>query len=172
MRKCLIALGWMSIAGWLWGAAPTPLEGKWKLDVAESSTVLPWTDITLEITAQGDTLRLHRKLFWTVAKQGDETIIVKPDDRTVTASPLSFWLDGGYNNAYLGGDHQARAVAGWLDHGRILRVDLDVALLMQQGDYPVHVHREYRLSSDRKTLRVFELRSTRDQALTFVYHRL
>jgi hypothetical protein len=172
MRKRLLVLWcWICPLGCGLAAGASPFEGTWKLDTARSSSVRPWISITLAIAAKGETLELQRALVWTPGKQATETLVVQPDDHTVTASPVKFWVDSAYGNAYLSGDHQLHAKAGWLDHGRILRVDLEATLNLQQGDYPVHVYREYRLSADHNTLKVYELRSTRDQALTFIYTR-
>ena len=164
---CLICSG-----GFCFAADFSPWKGKWKLDPDRSSSAKPWESITLEIAAKGDTLELRREFAWGEARHATELIVAQPDDRTVTDNPLKYWVDTWYNNAYIGGDHQQHVKAGWLDQGRILRLDIDLKLELQQGDYPVHIYREYRLSTDQNTLKVFELRSTRDQALTFIYTRI
>jgi hypothetical protein len=174
MRKHLLvalSLCWICSAGFGFAADASPFEGRWKLDPARSSSVRPWVNIALEITPKGKTVELKRTLFWTIAKQGTELLVVQPDDHTVTDNPAKYWFDSAYNNAYIGGDHQQHIKAGWLDGGRILRLEITLSLEMQQGDYPVHIYREYRLSADHNTLKVYELRSTRDQALTFTYTR-
>ena len=171
IKRLLVLLCWICPLGCALAAGASPFEGTWKLDPARSSSVRPWVSITLEIAAKGETLELHRALVWTPGKLGSELLAVRPDDHTVTHNPVQFWLDNAYGNAYLGGDHQIHATAGWLDGGRILRLELNLTLNLQQGDYPVHVYREYRLSADHNTLKVYELRSTRDQALTFIYTR-
>ena len=59
----------------------------------------------------------------------------------------------------------------WLDGGRVLKVETNLQLEAQQGDHPVHLYQEYRLSADGRTLRCYELRSTRDEAMVYVFTR-
>ena len=92
--------------------------------------------------------------------------------QTVTANPIGYWLDTWYTNVYIGGDHQKQVTGEWLDGGRVLKLESRLALEAQQGDHPVHIYDEYRLSPDGNTLTQYELRSTRDQAMTYVFHRI
>jgi len=96
---------------------------------------------------------------------------LKTDGVTVTRVPVAYWLDTWYNNTYIGSDGAKRVRGEWLDGGRILKVETTLMLKSQQGDVPVHLYDEYRLSPDGRTLTLFELRSTRDQVLTFVFTR-
>ncbi len=96
---------------------------------------------------------------------------MKTDGKTVTANPVTYWLDTWYTNVYIGGDRQKRVTAEWLDGGRVLKVETKLFIEAQQGDHAVHVYDEYRLSADGKTLKVYELRSTRDEALVYYYTR-
>lgn len=172
MTKYLwIGLCWLGVTTLALANETSPFVGKWKLDLEHSSAVKPWTSITLDVAPAEHGLAFHRHLFWSNLKQTDETIVLRPDDGVMTENAVPFWVESAYSNAYLGGDRKLHVKAGWLDHGRILKAEIDAAVDVQQGDYPVHIYREYRLSADRQTLRVFELRSTRDQALTFIYTR-
>jgi hypothetical protein len=172
MRKHLFAvLCWLSAGGLCFATDASSFAGKWKLDAARSSSVKPWETVDMEIAVKGDSLEISRALTWTQHRHVSDLIVVKPDDQTVTVNPLKYWVDTWFNNAYIGGDHAQHVKGGWLDRGRILRLDINFALELQQGDYPVHVYREYRLSTDHNTLEIYELRSTRDQPLTFLYTR-
>jgi hypothetical protein len=53
----------------------------------------------------------------------------------------------------------------------VLKLETNLVLEAQQGDHPVHIYDEFRLSPDGRTLTQFQLRSTRDQALVYVYNR-
>lgn len=167
----VLLIGWVGLASPGFAADASPMVGKWKLDAARSSSFKPWDAIDMEIVAKGDALQITRKLTWTLDRKSEDVLTVKPDDTTVTVNPLKYWVDTWFNNAYIGGDHAQHVKGGWLDGGRILRLDINFDLELQQGDYPVHVYREYRLSTDHNTLKVYELRSTRDQPLTFIYTR-
>lgn len=172
MRKYLLAvLCWLGAGGLCWATDAAAFAGRWKLDAARSSSIKPWDAVDLEISLKGDAVEIARRLTWTLDRKSEDVITVRPDDRTVTVNPLKYWVDTWFNNAYIGGDHALHVKGGWLDRGRILRVDIDLALELQQGDYPVHIYREYRLSADHRELRVYELRSTRDQPLAFIFTR-
>jgi|GEM_PF-2042769 len=73
---------------------------------------------------------------------------------------------------YLGGpEHSKRVLAEWLDGGRVLKVESYFKLETQQGDHRVHLYEEYRLAPDGQRLTVYKLRSTQDQALTYMDQR-
>lgn len=147
------------------------LAGKWKLDLAHSSQIKPWDQEKLAITITNDTVDIKRHLDWGTARNADDTTTLKTDGTTVTRVPVTFWLDTWYNNVYIGGDGCKRVRGEWFDGGRVLKVETSLVLKAQQGDVPVHIYDEYRLSPDGRTLTLFELRSTRDQTLTFVFIR-
>ncbi len=148
-----------------------PLAGNWKLDPARSSQIKPWTSERLAISAKGDTTKIHRFLSWGSERKADDLTTVRTDGVTVTSVPVTYWLDTWYNNTYIGGDGTKRVRGEWLDGGRILKIETTLMLKSQQGDVPVHLYDEYRLSPDGRILTLFELRSTRDQVLTFVFTR-
>jgi hypothetical protein len=151
--------------------APETLAGIWALDIARSTPVRPWDKQTLTIAVNGDTVVLTRDLAWgTDRKAGDKTT-VKTDGTTSTANPVGYWLDTWYTNVYIGGDHQKHVTGEWLDNGRVLKLETKLAIEAQQGDHPVHIYDEYRLSADGKTLKLVELRSTRDEALVYYFTR-
>jgi hypothetical protein len=153
-------------------AAEKPsLAGRWKLNPALGSSLKPWDSETLVIAVQGDLVRIDRSLGWGPDRQVSDSTSLKTDGRTVLANPVAYWLDSWYNNAYIGGDHLKRVSGGWIESGRILKIETEISLDAQQGDFPVHIYDEYRVSADGLTLRLFELRSTRDQALMYVFTR-
>lgn len=147
------------------------LSGQWKLDPALGSSIKPWTCETLVITVQGDAVRIDRKLVWEPDRRVSDSTSLLADGRTITTDSVPYWFDSWYNNAFIGTDHLKRVWGGWLGSGRVLKVETALSLEAQQGDVPVHIYDEYHLSADGRTLRLFELRSTRDQALTYVFTR-
>lgn len=147
------------------------LAGTWKLDAAASSPIKPWETSTLVITVDGPRVELTRTLTWGKERRATDVTRAVTDGRTFVATPLTYWLDTWYNNAYIGGDKQQHVTAEWLDSGRVLKLERRLTLNAQQGDVPVHIYDEYRLSPDGRTLKLFELRSTRDQPLVFVFTR-
>lgn len=151
--------------------APSRLAGTWALDVARSTPIRPWDQLTLTLAATGDTVVITRHLAWGADRKVDDTTTVKTDGKTVTANPVGYWLDTWYTNVYIGGDHRKHVTGEWLDGGRVLKVETNLQLEAQQGDHPVHVYDEYRLSADGRTLKLYELRSTRDEPMAYVFTR-
>lgn len=154
-------------------AAETPagLAGTWVLDVARSTPIRPWDVQTMTIAVTGDRVVITRNLAWGSDRKVSDTTIAKTDGKTSTANPVGYWLDTWYTNAYIGGDHQKHVTAEWLDSGRVLKLETSLVIEAQQGDHPVHLYDEYRLSADGRTLKLYELRSTRDEALVYLFTR-
>lgn len=148
------------------------LAGKWKIDVEKSSAIRPWDRRGLDITVEGSTVQIVRHLAWGGRDRKVEDITrVTPDGQTVTNNPVGYWLDTWYTNVYIGGDHHKQVTGEWIDGGRVLKLETNLVLEAQQGDFPVHIYDEFRLSPDGRTLTQFQLRSTRDQALVYVFNR-
>lgn len=151
--------------------APSGLAGTWVLDADRSAPIRPWDKQTLTVAVRGDSVVLTRNLAWGADRKVDDTTVAVTDGKTVTANPVSYWLDTWYTNVYIGGDHVKRVTAEWLDGGRVLKLETKLVIEAQQGDIPVHLYDEYRLSADGKTLKLYELRSTRDEALVYTFTR-
>jgi len=150
---------------------PSKLAGIWSLDIARSTPIRPWDHATVTIAVTGDTVVVTRNLAWGADRKASEVTTAKTDGKTVTASPVTYWLDTWYTNVYVGGDHQKHVTGEWLDGGRVLKLETNLFLEGQQGDHAVHLYDEYRLSADGQTLKLYELRSTRDEALVYLFTR-
>ena len=168
---CLACL--MTSAGLSLRAADVPatLAGNWALDVARSTPIRPWDLQTMTIAVTGDSVAITRNLAWGADRKVSDTTTVVTDGKTVTANAVGYWLDTWYTNVYIGGDHQKHVTAEWLDGGRVLKLETKLFIEAQQGDHAVHIYDEYRLSADGKTLKLYELRSTRDEALVYYFTR-
>ena len=151
--------------------SPAGLAGNWTLDVARSAPIRPWDSQSMTIAVTGDSVVITRHLAWGTDRKVSDTTTVKTDGKTSTANPVGYWLDTWYTNVYIGGDHRKHVTAEWLDGGRVLKLETNLALEAQQGDHPVHLYDEYRLSADGRTLKLFELRSTRDEAMVYIFTR-
>ena len=168
-----VCLGLALAAGFAARAADTPagLAASWTLDVARSTPIRPWDVLKLDIAVAGDTATITRHLAWGADRKVDDTTTVKTDGKTSTANPVGYWLDTWYTNVYIGGDHKKHVTGEWLDGGRVLKLETTLQLEAQQGDHPVHIYDEYRLSADGRTLKLYELRSTRDEPLVYFFTR-
>ena len=173
IRHALLAAGVAALLTLAAGAAESPhIAGHWKIDLAQSTAIKPWERAELTITVAGDAVEIVRRLQWGPDRKVADTTRAVADGHTFTVNPVEHWLDTWYTNVYIGGNRQKQVTATWLDSGRVLKLESNLVLEAQQGDYPVHVYTEYRLSPDGNTLRQFELRSTRDQALVYVWRRV
>ena len=150
---------------------PATVAGSWALDVARSMPIRPWDKQSMTIAVTGDTVVITRHLAWGADRKVSDTTTVRTDGKSVTANPVGYWLDTWYTNVYVGGDNQKQVTAEWLDGCRVLKLESNLQLEAQQGDHPVHLYDEYRLSADGRTLKLFELRSTRDEPLVYIYTR-
>jgi len=166
---CLALLGLGAVSSR--AADSAGFAGKWKLEAGRGSSIKPWDGETLVVSLQGDTVKMDRHLSWGHDRRVSDSTTLKADGRTVTSNPVAFWLDTWYSNAYIGGDHCKRVLASWIEPGRVLAVETSLSLELQQGDVPVHIHDEYHRSSDGRTLTLLEIRSSRDQALSYVFAR-
>ena len=151
--------------------APAGLAGTWSLDIARSTPIRPWDHDSVTIALTGDTAVITRNLAWGADRKASDVTTVKTDGKTVTAGPVGYWLDTWYTNVYIGGDHQKHVTGEWLDGGRVLKLETNLFIEAQQGDHAVHIYDEFRLSADGKTLKLYELRSTRDEALVYYFTR-
>lgn len=171
LLACLCLLGCTSLS--CLGADSPGLAGRWKLDTARSSSLERWAGETLVISIQGETVKIERIFPFMAGADHhvSDTTLLKADGRTATINPVTYWFDTWFNNTYIGGDHNKTVRGAWIDSGRTIKVETTLLLDAQQGDRLVHIYDEYRLSADGRTLRQFELRSTRDEALTYVFTR-
>jgi len=171
-------LFWLILTGALFGATvrthaadAAAFSGHWTMDVSRSSAIAPWTQCSLTIAASDGAVEIDRSLNWDDNRSAKQAIRASTDGRTVTANPVTYWVETWFNNAYIGGDKSERVTAEWLDVGRVLKVEAKLTLNLQQGDHPVHIYDEYHLSADGQTLRLYEIRSTRNQPLTYLFTR-
>ena len=169
LLACLCLLGCIRLSGL--AAESSSLAGRWKLDKDRSSSLERWAGEELVIKIDTPVVKIDRTLILGESRHVSDTTSLKTDNRTATIIPVAYWFDTWYNNTYIGGDHKKTVRGAWLENGRILKVETSLLLDAQQGDIPVHIYDEYRLSADGRTLRLFELRSTRDQPLTYVFTR-
>jgi hypothetical protein len=166
-RTALAILG-LCAATRLAAAQPT-MAGNWTLDAARSTNLGGWQTFDLSIELDHSHLKISRH----VVSEGRDTLSVIPLDLSLPVNrvEIPWWIDNRHIGAYSGGDKIALMHTRWLDNGRVLRTDADLTLATQQGEHPVNIVTDYKLSTDGKLLTVLELRSTRDLPIIYVFHR-
>ncbi|MBK8857780.1 MAG: hypothetical protein IPN11_08900, partial [Opitutaceae bacterium] len=137
-RLSLLAAGMLTLAAAVAATAAetSRLAGKWKIDIAGSTSIKPWEKADLDISVEGDAVRIVRHLQWGPDRKVDDITRVVADGKTVTANPVGHWLDTWYTNVYVGGDRQKQVTAEWLDGGRVLKLESRLTLESALGRSP------------------------------------
>lgn len=152
----------LSVAG-----ANDDFTGRWKIDTSRSSALDPWRTLDMEISIRGSMISITR--FYAAGRrkaQESMTIDTSLPSQIVT---VEGWWDNRHIGAYLDEGDKKIVAAKWLDRGRTLQLNIEMVLETSQGSSPVRVIREMRLSPDGKTLRVLQLRSSRNLPVVRVF---
>jgi len=152
-------------------AQPNPgFEGRWKIDKEQSTPLDPWSNLEIEIEMSGDSVSIGR-FYSAGSRVAQETMAL---DMTLPSQVVTTegWWDNRHIGAYLGNDKQETVAAKWLDGGQTLQLMIDMILETSQGNAPVRVIRELRLSDDGKTLTTLQIRSSRNLPVVRVFNRI
>lgn len=147
-------------------------SGLWTISAAETTTrdpearstaTDPWRNLDIEIEVDGDQVSITRS-FRGGSRVARESMTV---DTSVPSQVVTVegWWDNRHIGAYLGGGKKQTVAAKWLDGGRTLQLNIEMILETSQGETPVRVLREMRLSDDGETLVVIQLRSSRNNPI-------
>jgi len=152
-------------------AQPNPaFEGRWKIDTEQSTPLDPWSNLEIEIGINGDSVSIGR-YYSAGSRVAQETMAL---DMTLPSQVVTTegWWDNRHIGAYLGNDKKETVAAKWLDEGQTLQLMIDLILETSQGNSPVRVIRELRLSDDGKTLTTLQIRSSRNIPIVRVFNRI
>lgn len=155
------------------GAASSPLAGTWRFDSTRSTELSPWQDytltLTLTLTVTGDRVAIQQQLG--AGRRGFADTMSLDTSQPDNVVPVTLWADNRHIGAYIGGDKTKHVRAEWLDGGRILRLSTDLVLSTSQGDRPVNILSDYKVSANGAVLTLTELRSTRNRPVVYVFNR-
>ncbi|HUF10972.1 MAG TPA: hypothetical protein VMO47_16750, partial [Rhodothermales bacterium] len=152
-------------------AQPEPdFSGRWKIDREKSTPLDPWSNLEIEISIHADSVSIVR-YFGAGSRVAEETMAL---DMTLPSQIVTVegWWDNRHIGAYLGNDKKQTVAARWLDEGRTLQLNIDMILETSQGETPVRVIREMRLSDDGNTLTTLQIRSSRNLPVVRVFNRI
>jgi hypothetical protein len=143
--------------------------GYWETDAEKSSALDPWRRIDMEISVAGDSVTVIR-YYDAGRRKAQETMTL---DTSVPSQEVETegWWDNRHIGAYLGNDNRQTVAAKWLDDSRTLQLSIDLILETSQGETPVRVYRELRLSDDGQRLTDLQLRSSRNLPVVRVYNK-
>ncbi len=153
--------------------AQSPLSGTWKLDRQRSSDVDPWRAVTLEIRERGNTITFIKT--WKAGRYSQRdsmTVVTGGAENRLPIRPGK-WMEQVHLAVYVPREAVREVVANWGNTGRVLRLQSRYTLETSQGETPITIEREFRISGDGQTLTVTEKRSSRKTGppLVFVYTR-
>ncbi len=149
--------------------AKSNFDGHWKIDTEKSTALDPWRTMDITIDVQGDEVSIIRN-FSTGKRVAQESMKL---DMTKASQVVEVegWWDNRHIGAYLGNNKQQTVEAKWLDEGRTLQLNINMILETAQDDSPVRVLREMRISRDGQTLRVLQLRSSRNLPIVRIFRK-
>ncbi|MDB6093542.1 MAG: hypothetical protein JWM32_1104 [Verrucomicrobia bacterium] len=155
-------------------AAPSPdahlLAGSWRYDAKRSTELSSWGGLKLIIAVDGTRVTLTRQL--TAGRRSYDDVTAIDLSQTVNLVKVDWWPDNRHIGAYIGGDKTKKVRVRLLDEGRILRTSADFVLATQQGEHPVNVLTDYKVSVNGQQLTLIELRSTRNDPIVYVFKRI
>ena len=139
------------------------IEGHWRLLREKSSSIDPWSTLTLDIGLQNDTVVIvktysagnpHdvRKDSIRVNTRGTEQTLPMPSDR---------WLGEVSMGVYYKPSSFRHVTASWNADGKELGMEVRETLETSQGEIETTTRKTYTVSPDASTLIVAEKRSTR-----------
>ncbi len=145
------------------------LNGRWRLEAAQSSKLDGWTGVDLVIAADGPKVVLRYDMSWRQTK-------VSAVNRVDTWHPVSisnfFRIDQRHMAVYAQSGQPARVQAEWIDGGRTLRVEAEVTVEVSQGNQVMRLYDEFRLLEGGGELELIELHSTRNRPLVYFFARV
>lgn len=150
---------------------PGPLAGHWRLDADKSPDMGGWTSIELHIVTTGNKVAIARR-YIAGRRVWQDTMELDPTSRTPVVFPVEWWPDNRVIAATIGGEKNKRVRASWLDGRRVLRLESDLVLSTQQGERPVNVLSDYKVSADGDVLTLVELRSSRLRPSVCTFKRI
>ena len=149
-------------------AAPD-FNGRWRLDLAQSSSLDGWQAMDLVINQQGSEVAVTHEMRW-------RTTRLDATNRFSTAQSVKlsdfFRVEQRHMAVYPTKGGHCHAVACWLDDGRTLRVEILTDVEVSQGDVTMRIYQEYRVSELNDRLTLIELHSTRNRPLVYVFTKV
>lgn len=169
-RTLLVCLLFVAVATGTTARAQAELEGRWRIDVAESSAIDPWRVIELAIEARGTQVGIEETV-----STGRRTHVGQwqfDTSKRRSVNWADWWVGNRHIGAFYGDGGKVVSQAKWLAEERTLRVESRFRLESGQGGSAVREHVEYRLSLDGRRLTRIVLRSTRDLPVVHVFRRV
>jgi hypothetical protein len=151
----------------VWGASE--MDGTWTIELKRGTDLGSWRTLEIDIETNGDLVTINRRFAAGRRKDNDTMTIDLTQDKNVV--PVRWWPDNRYIGAFVSDAHEKTVSGKWMSNGRILRLETDIVLTTQQGDVPVNILRNYKVSANGKQLSLITIRSTRDRPVVYFFKR-
>jgi hypothetical protein len=160
----LLALGFAATA-----VANPALAGHWRFEPTLSTALDGWHKMDLRIALDGTRVALTHDMLWIRSK-------VVETNTVDTAQPVElakfFRIEQRHMAVYPAKGGITRVTAAWIDNGRTLRTEAFASVEVSQGNVPMRITSEYRVSETGDTLTLIELHSTRNRPLVYVFKKV
>lgn len=150
-------------------AADPGFNGRWRLESELSTALDGWTTMDLVVTVEGDEVALQHDMRWRSTRVTAINLVNTAEEVELTDF---FRIDQRHMAVYRPKESVTPVQAEWLDDGRTLRVEAEVAVEVSQGMATIRIYSEYRLQEGDETITLIELHSTRDRPLVYVFRKL
>ncbi len=151
-------------------AAIPPLSGDWELVPERSTDLSPWRTLVVHIAIDGDRVTIRNQ--FASGNRAIDTVAAFDLSNPSNVVRIPWWSDNRHIGAYIGGDRNERIRGRLIDGGRILRTEADLVLDTQQGERPVNILTDYKISPSGSELAITQLRSTREIPIVYILHRV
>lgn len=151
-----------------WAPSPAGFAGRWVVDPSGTSALDPWRTITLDVTIDDERIGIVRQLSWG-HREVTDSLNISVDGKAV-AVPFTAWLDNRHMAVWAAGGTK-QVAARWLDEGHTLQIVSNMTVETSQGEQPMRVLSEYRLSPSGDRLTLIELRSSRNRPVVYTFVR-
>ncbi len=150
-------------------AAPSPLDGRWRLDREHSSALDGWSAWDLVIAVDGSRVTLRHDMQWGATHRSATN-----DVDTTTPVHLAQFFRVEQRHMAVYPAHRGVTVvrAGWLDGGRTLRLEADAPVETSQGDTTLRIYAEYRVLEGGHDLVLIELHGSRPHPLVYRFTKI
>jgi hypothetical protein len=147
-----------------------PLAGVWRYDEEHSTPLSAWGSLKLTITVDGPKVTITKE--YAAGRRTFTQVTPLDMSKTINVVPVEWWPDNRHIGAYIGGDKTKKMKVRVLNDGRLLRTSSDYVLATQQGEQPVNVLCDYRVSPSGQQLTLIQLRSSRNDPIVYVFKRV
>jgi hypothetical protein len=164
-----ILLGIIGVVGATNVCGVSEMDGTWTIEAKRGTDLGSWRTLEIDIETNGDLVTINRRFAAGRRKDNDTMTIDLTKDKNVV--PVRWWPDNRYIGAFISDAHEKIVHGKWMSNGRVLRLESDMVLTTQQGDVPVNILRNYKVSANGKQLSVITIRSTRDRPVVYFLKR-